>query len=387
MFKASRILTVLLNSNRQFYESQISVEHLMKSSVLSINEEIKHALEKQYPIVALESTIITHGLPYPDNVKCAMSVEDKIREKGGVPATIAIIEGRVKVGLTPEEIERLGDTSKSNPIKTSRRDIPYVIGNKLNGGTTVSGTLIVANKMGISVFATGGIGGVHREGEKTFDISADLIELGRSQVAVVSSGVKSILDIPKTLEYLETQGVFVATYGETTEFPAFYSRSSGCHAPYSVSGPVEAAKIISSSIMLKLKSGMLFAVPVPEQNALDNREIQEAIEKALEEAKECKIRGKQITPFLLRKIWEITQGKSLHTNIALIENNATVAAQIAVELEKLRKTNTPTNSSNSGSDKRNDGIVVIGGSNLDICAKIEDEEIKVGHFLTIHFIK
>ncbi|KAL3282123.1 hypothetical protein HHI36_005320 [Cryptolaemus montrouzieri] len=341
---------------RRFHNTSESFERLINSGVLSINEEVKYALAEQHPVVALESTIITHGLPYPDNVKCAMDVENEIRQKGAVPATIAILNGVIRAGLSIEEMETLGNIAKSNPIKTSRRDFPYVISNKSNGGTTVSGTLIVANKIGIPIFATGGIGGVHREGETTFDISADLIELGKSQVAVVSSGVKSILDIPKTLEYLETQGVFVATYGATKDFPAFYSRKSGCQAPYSIPNATEAARIISSTRNMNLQSGMLFAVPVPEEYALNDEEIQKVIERALEEARKNDIRGKQITPFLLRNIWEMTHGKSLHTNIALIKNNAKVAASIAVEIGKLEKTSKSSSGTGSRIDRQKDDI-------------------------------
>ncbi|XP_044751750.1 pseudouridine-metabolizing bifunctional protein C1861.05 [Coccinella septempunctata] len=354
--------------------SNLSVsEKLLRSGVLSIKDEVRRALQRNDPIVALESTIITHGLPYPDNVKCAMDVENEIRQKGAIPATISILDGVIKAGLEYEEMEYIGNVEKSSPVKTSRRDFPYVLSKNLNGGTTVSGTLIVADALGISVFATGGIGGVHREGETTFDISADLTELGKSQVAVVSSGVKSILDIPKTLEYLETQGVFVATYGTNQEFPAFYSRRSGSMAPYRVSNPNEAAKIILSSKIMNLHSGMLFAVPVPEEQAFDEEEIHKVIQEALEEAKKKEIRGKQITPYLLRKIWEMTQGKSLHTNIALIRNNARVAAEIAVQLKNLEN----GADSQIGRKDNPDGIVVIGGSNLDLCAKLQQDQIKL----------
>ncbi|XP_045470546.1 pseudouridine-metabolizing bifunctional protein C1861.05 [Harmonia axyridis] len=378
MLGATRRIKIQLKNFRYFSNFNVSMANLTRSGVLLIKEEVKRALERNDPVVALESTIITHGLPYPDNVKCAMDVENEIRQKGAIPATIAIMDGVIRAGLDYEQMVYIGNVEKSKPIKTSRRDFPYVIGKNMNGGTTVSGTLIVANALGIPVFATGGIGGVHREGETTFDISADLIELGRSRVAVVSSGVKSILDIPKTLEYLETQGVFVATYGLTQDFPAFYSRKSGSKAPYSVDNPTEAAKIILSSKFMNLESGMLFAVPVPEEQALDEDEIQGVIEKALEDAKKKEIRGKQITPYLLRKIWEITQGKSLHTNIALIKNNARVAAEIAVELKNLEKKAEPKSDAlPRKSEGKTDGIVVIGGSNLDLCAKLECDDMKL----------
>ncbi|RZC37127.1 pseudouridine-metabolizing bifunctional protein, partial [Asbolus verrucosus] len=239
---------------------------------------------------------------------------------GAIPATIAIIKGQIKVGLSENELNQLGDVKISQPIKTSRRDLSFVVANNLNGGTTVSGTLLVANKAGIPVFATGGIGGVHREGETTFDVSADLIELGKSNVAVISSGVKSILDIAKTLEYLETQGVFVATLAsDSRDFPAFYSRRSGCQAPYLVKTAQEAAKIIHCCHNLNVQSGMLFAVPVPEKFALDEVVINDVIAEALKDAKRNRIEGKEITPFLLARIGEITAGKSLDTSILSLD--------------------------------------------------------------------
>jgi pseudouridine-5'-phosphate glycosidase/pseudouridine kinase len=339
---------------------------------IQISEEVRAALQDDNAVVALESTIITHGMPYPQNVMCALEVEAVVRTQGAVPATVAIVQGQIRVGLDENELSRLGDVQKSRPIKTARRDLAYVVGKGLNGGTTVSGTLVLANKVGIPVFATGGIGGVHREGETTLDISADLTELGKCGVAVVSSGVKSILDIPKTLEYLETEGVFVATFGDTTDFPAFYSRKSGCHAPYSVGTAAEAAKIIHWNRTLNLQSGMLFAVPVPEQFAFDENVINDVIAEALEDAKRNGIRGKEITPFLLGRIGEITAGKSLETNVALIKNNARTAACIATELATLKRS--------SGGGRDGSGAaspVVIGGSNLDCSIKLETDEIKM----------
>ncbi|KAJ8929065.1 hypothetical protein NQ314_018260, partial [Rhamnusium bicolor] len=226
---------------------------------------------------------------------------------GAIPATVAIVNGKIMVGLSEDEIKLLGDAIVSKPIKTSRRDMPYVVSNKLNGGTTVCGTLIVAHKAGLPIFATGGIGGVHRGAHKTFDISADLLELGKCSVAVISSGVKSILDIPKTLEYLETQGVFVATFGDTNEFPAFYSRISGSKAPYCVETAMKAASIIKCNRNLDMRSGMLFAVPVPVEYAIDPETMNHVIEEALREVKD----------------------------IALIKNNAKTAADIAVALAEL----------------------------------------------------
>ncbi|XP_044267853.1 uncharacterized protein LOC123013422 [Tribolium madens] len=352
---------------------------------LIISDEVKSALNEDKPVVALESTIITHGMPFPQNVKCALEVEAVVRNQGGIPATVAITNGHIRVGLTADEITRLGDITISQPIKTSRRDLCYVVSTGRNGGTTVSGTLLVASKIGIPIFATGGIGGVHRGGERTFDVSADLTELGRSGVAVISSGVKSILDIPKTLEYLETQGVFVATFGGGKDFPAFYSRKSGCYAPYSVETVQDAAEIIYRNRGLDLQSGMLFAVPVPEKFALDENVVNDVIEEALKDATKRGIEGKEITPFLLGRIGEITDGKSLKTNIALIKNNAKTASLIAVELSKLKK-RTPNSSFRSKKDTRKDSTpVVIGGSNLDVSVKVDVEEIKLDG--RIHFGK
>ncbi|KAB0797492.1 hypothetical protein PPYR_08485 [Photinus pyralis] len=321
--------------NRNFNLQRHSAKRKISSHVI-INEEVKDALKNNQPVVALESTIITHGMPFPDNLHCAREVEGIVREKGAIPATIAILRGRIKVGLTSTELEDLADTSKASAIKTSRRDFGYVIANKLNGGTTVAATLIVAKQAGIQVFATGGLGGVHREAEKTFDISADLIELGKSPVAVISSGVKSILDIPKTLEYLETQGVFVATVGSNREFPAFYCRTSGCQAPYYVTDAAQAANIIKCHFEMGLTSGLLFAVPVEKEFEMSAAEMNEIIDRAMLSAKTLGISGKEITPYLLSQISALTKGSSLKTNIAFIKNNARVASEIAVKLCGLK---------------------------------------------------
>ncbi|XP_030762256.1 uncharacterized protein LOC115887075 [Sitophilus oryzae] len=348
-------------------------------TILQISDEVNSALAESKPIVALESTIITHGMPFPDNIRCALEVENIVRSQGAVPATIALLNGKIKVGMTKAEIEYLGDTQTSKPIKTSRRDFPYLLSMKRNGGTTVSGTIIVSNLVGISVFATGGIGGVHRGAEKSFDISADLTELGRSNVAVVSSGVKSILDIPKTLEYMETQGIFVATLGTNRDFPAFYSQSSGCIAPYFINDARSAAKVIKSHQDIALQSGILFAVPVPKEYAIDYEVIDNAIEKALDKAKERGIEGKNITPFLLSEIAMITSGNSLTTNIALIKNNAKVASNIAVELEKLKRDNRNIEMKEDDSGEILPAQpVIIGGCNLDCVAHLEASEIKDG---------
>ncbi|VEN46688.1 unnamed protein product [Callosobruchus maculatus] len=281
----------------------------------------------------------------------------------------------------------LGDTKASNPVKTSRRDLGYVISNQLNGGTTVCGTILVADQVGIPVFATGGIGGVHRGVEKTFDISADLVELGKCGVAVISSGVKSILDIPKTLEYLETQGVFVATFGDNNEFPAFYSRKSGTKSPYFVDSAEKAAQIIKSAMDMSLKSGMLFAVPIPEEHALPYEMMDKVIEQALK-SMDPLMEGKQVTPYLLSQVAKLTGGKSLESNIALIKNNAMVAADIAVELAKLRQSGRREVSNMDKSVARRleggavegqpkGGPVIIGGSNLDCNAMLAAKNIEV----------
>ncbi|XP_018564325.1 pseudouridine-metabolizing bifunctional protein C1861.05 [Anoplophora glabripennis] len=358
----------------RFFETK----RYFNNTYVDVQDEVKFGLETGKPIVALESTIITHGMPYPDNIECTFDVENIIRGKGAIPATVAIIKGRIKVGLSKEELAYLGDKEISNPIKTSRRDLPYLVSNKLNGGTTVSGTLIVANKVAIPVFATGGIGGVHREFNKTLDISADLTELGRSGVAVVSSGVKSILDIPKTLEYLETQGVFVATFGSNREFPAFYSRVSGSQAPYNVKNALEAATIIKYNRDLDLCSGMLFAVPAPEEYALQPAIINNAIEEALKRNKEHrKVEGKDVTPYLLSEVAKITGGKSLKTNIALIKNNAKVAAEIAVELAKLDENHESRCTGLYDTQTLKGKPVVIGGSNLDCSVNLSSSDIKL----------
>ncbi|XP_055845813.1 uncharacterized protein LOC129911856 [Episyrphus balteatus] len=335
-------------------------------SLTDVHPSVQNALNKQQPIVALESTIITHGMPYPQNLETALEVEEIVRSQGVTPATIAILNGRIKVGLSSQDLKELAWTDPKNVIKCSRRDLPVVVGNSLSGGTTVAGTMIIANMVGIRIFATGGIGGVHREGENTMDISADLVELGRTPVCVVSSGVKSILDIPRTLEFLETQGVCVSTFRSPGGcFPDFYTTDSGCKVPYNVDTPDEAAKLVQSLVDLKLESGMLIAVPVPIEHAMDKQEINEAIKKALLEAKENGIEGKAVTPFLLAAISKLTQGKSLASNMALIRNNAKVAAQIA---KAYCKTSSPRRCE-SGQNPP----VVIGGSILDLSMTLQDD--------------
>jgi pseudouridine-5'-phosphate glycosidase len=298
-----------------------------------IHPEVAKALAEGRPVVALESTIISHGMPYPQNVKTALDVEAQVREAGAVPATIGILGGRLKVGLTPEEIEAFG--KMKNVVKVSRRDLATVVAKKLDGATTVATTMILAEMAGIRVFATGGIGGVHRGGAESFDISADLQELGKTSVAVVCAGVKSILDIGLTLEYLETMGVPVLGY-QTEDFPAFYTRTSGYKVDSEVGSAEEMAEIIRTKWDLGLEGGVVIANPIPEAYAMDEDLINDAIDTALEEAVAQRIRGKEATPFLLAKVKALTEGQSLESNIALVLNNARVAAEIAVALGSER---------------------------------------------------
>ncbi|KAJ7410526.1 pseudouridine-metabolizing bifunctional protein C1861.05-like isoform X1 [Willisornis vidua] len=310
--------------------------------------------------------------PKEPPLSMAREVEEIVRKNGAVPATIGILQGQIHVGLTDEELEFLARSK--NAVKVSRRDFPFVLSQGLSGGTTVSGTMIAAHKAGIPVFVTGGIGGVHREGENTMDVSADLTELGRTPVAVVSAGAKSILDIGRTLEYLETQGVCVAAFGESREFPAFFSRQSGFQAPYHVRDEEEAAKLIDSALGLGLSSGVLIAVPCPQERAASGQVIEEAIQQALSEARSKGITGKEVTPFLLQKLTELTDGKSLDSNLALIQNNAKVGSCIAVALSKLQKAKRKGNLLGQ-EDMTAPQPVVIGGINVDFVAKAQNPEI------------
>ncbi|MED3573045.1 pseudouridine-5'-phosphate glycosidase [Cytobacillus praedii] len=298
---------------------------------LEYSAEVQEAKKANKPIVALESTIISHGMPYPQNVETAKEVEEIIRKNGAVPATIAIINGKIKIGLSDEDLEFLG-TSKDIE-KASRRDLPYLIANKKNGATTVASTMICAQLAGIEVFVTGGIGGVHREAETTMDISADLQELAQTNVAVICAGAKSILDLGLTLEYLETHGVPVVGY-ETDALPAFFTRTSPFNVNYRVNTAEEAAAMIRTKWELGLNGGVVIANPIPEADALDEAFITNVIESALREAKENNIEGKKVTPFLLSKVKELTEGKSLIANIALVKHNAEVGSRIAVSLQK-----------------------------------------------------
>ncbi len=302
------------------------------NTYLDISPEVRQALAEGKPVVALESTIISHGMPYPKNVETALLVEKTIRENGAVPATIAIIGGRLKAGLSPEEIEYLGKAGRK-VAKASRRDLAAIVARGADGATTVTTTMIIAHMAGIKVFATGGIGGVHRGAETTMDISADLEELGSTPVMVVCAGAKSILDLGLTLEYLETKGVPVIGYG-TDELPAFYTRKSGFGVDYRVDSPEELAAMFKAHLALGMKGGMLVTNPIPEEYAMDKAVIDAAIEQALSDAKAAGIHGKETTPFLLAKVVELTGGDSLESNIKLVLNNATVAAKTAVEMCK-----------------------------------------------------
>lgn len=294
---------------------------------------VQDALEKGLPVVALESTIISHGMPYPQNVETALLVEDTVRQHGAVPATMAIIGGRLKAGLTAGELEHLG--SASGIIKTSRRDLPFVVAGGKDGGTTVAATMILASLAGIKVFATGGVGGVHRGATTSMDISADLDELAMTDVAVVCAGAKSILDIGLTLEYLETKGVPVIGYG-VSEFPAFYTRESGFKVDYRLDSPEEIAAVLKAKWDLGLKGGVLIANPIPAEFAMDKAVIDAAIGKAVGEAAELGIKGKEVSPFLLGRVKELTGGDSLESNIQLVLNNAALAARIAVSFAGRR---------------------------------------------------
>ena len=300
---------------------------------LDVNPEVAQAVAQGRPVVALESTIISHGMPYPQNVETALAVEKIIRQAGAVPATIAILGGRLKAGLTAEEIEYLGKQGQK-VTKASRRDLSALVARGADGATTVTTTMMIAHMAGIKIFATGGIGGVHRGAETTMDISADLDELGQTDVMVVCAGAKAILDLPLTLEYLETRGVPVLGY-QTEELPAFYTRTSGLSVDYRVDTPQELAQILKTHHQLGLKGGILVTNPIPAEYSMDAAEINAVIDQAIAEANRLGIHGKETTPFLLAKVKEITGGDSLEANIRLVFNNARLAAQTAVAYSEL----------------------------------------------------
>ena len=297
------------------------------NSYLDIHPEVEKALKSKLPIVALESSIISHGMPYPENIETALMVEDTVRANNAIPATIAIIKGRLKVGLTKKEIEFLATNDEVRKI--SRRDLAIAVSQKFSGSTTVASTMIITHLAKIAVFATGGIGGVHRGAEKTFDISADLEELARTNVCVVCAGAKAILDIGLTLEYLETKGVPVIGY-KTSELPAFYSSKSGFNVDYRVDSAIDIAEILKTKWSLSIEGGVLVTNPIPKKFELELVMMNDAIKEAIIKADKEKITGKEITPYLLSKVNELTQGKSLNANIKLIQNNAVLAAKIAM---------------------------------------------------------
>jgi pseudouridylate synthase len=299
---------------------------------IKVSKEVNNALIKRQPVVALESTIIAHGMPYPRNYRTAMEVEQAIRKNGAIPATIGIIKGEIVVGLSGEQIKYLAQAK--NVRKVSRRDLPIVILDKNDGATTVAATMYISKLAGINVFVTGGIGGVHRNGNETFDISADLDELAQTDVAVVCAGAKAILDIPLTLEYLETKGVPVIGY-KTDKFPLFYTNTSDYEVDYKAKDAKTVAQIIKAKKELRLKSGIVIANPIPEKYSMDKKQIDQIINQALTKAEKAKIKGKETTPYLLKEIGDITGGKSLEANIELVLNNARVGAEIAVILSKL----------------------------------------------------
>ncbi len=306
----------------------------MDNSYLAVSDHVRDALFAGRPVVALESTIISHGMPYPQNVETALSVEQTVRDNGAVPATIAVINGVLRVGLSAQEIEHLGKTG-GNALKVSRRDLPVAVARKLDGATTVAATMIVAEMAGIHVFATGGIGGVHRGAQHSFDISADLQELARTNVAVVSAGPKAVLDLRLTMEYLETHGVPVIGY-QTDELPAFYTRSSGITLSCRADTPADIACILHAKWQMGLSGGAVIANPVPDQYQMNPVTVNAVIDAALEEMADYGIYGKDATPFLLSKIADLTDGESLATNIHLVKNNAALAACIAVAYCRIR---------------------------------------------------
>ena len=302
---------------------------------LDVAPEVQKALDEGRPVVALESTIISHGMPYPQNVETALNVEKILRENGAVPATIAIIGGRLKAGLSAEEIDYLGRTG-AGVTKASRRDLPVLVAKKMDGATTVTTTMMIAAMAGIEIFATGGIGGVHRGAETTMDISADLEELAQTPVMVICAGAKSILDLGLTLEYLETKGVTVIGYG-TKELPAFYTSHSGFGVDYELDTPEELAEAFHVKRELNLKGGMLVTNPIPEEYSMDPAVINAAIDRAIAESVEQGIHGKAATPFLLARVKDLTGGDSLNSNIQLVYNNARLAAKTACALAELKK--------------------------------------------------
>ncbi|XP_060851868.1 uncharacterized protein LOC132930169 [Rhopalosiphum padi] len=343
-------------------------------SSIDITPEVKNALNNRKPVIALESALITHGLPYPKNVETALEMEHIIKSHNIIPATIGIINGRVKAGMCPEQINVLGMPAEKKTIKVSRRDFPFVLSQGLNGGTTVSGTLVIANALGIKFFVTGGIGGVHIDGQNSLDISADLFELSRCAIMVVSAGIKSILDIGRTLEYLETVGVCVASYDSNGEFPAFYTKLSGYQSVCNVTSPYEAAGLLEQC--QNTGSGVLLAVPILEEK-IKKTEIDKAIENARQMCEKQGIVGKSITPFVLSEVSRLTKGLSMETNISLLKNNSLIGSKIALEYySKLSSTSKSVFEVKKSLKKSKNSPVVIGGSNVDYVLQV-DEDLKL----------
>lgn len=358
------------------------------NQLYQISDEVKESLNKKYPVIALESTIISHGMPFPENISTALEVENIIRNYNVTPATIGVINGKIYIGLNKEEMEVLGNKCQ-NLMKISKRDLPYAISQKLTGGTTVSSTSMIAQKMGIKIFVTGGIGGVHRDVINSMDISSDLSELAHTQITVISAGIKSILDIGKTLEYLETMGVSVVSFGPSKEFPAFFTSRSGYFAPYNVLDANDAANLIVSRDAINMKSGILIAVPIPLEYNEKGQIIEDAIKEAVLEAKEKNIKGKDVTPYILGKVNELTSGESLKNNMILIKNNAVVGSKIALELNKIQLSTNIEESIKKNKEyiskyphtiikrEKNDKIIVIGGSVLDLVTTVLHDKIEI----------
>lgn len=353
---------------------------LVSKGPFVISDEVAAALSDVRPIVALETSILTHGMPYPENISMQKELQDIVREHEAVPATVGVYCGSLHVGLDMKSLEHLAEMG-SQAAKISRRDLPAALSKGLSGGTTVSATMVACNRAGVQLFATGGIGGVHRGGEFSLDVSPDVMELGRSPVTVVSSGIKSILDIGRTLEVLETEGVCVAAFGESQEFPAFFAVSSGHRAPWHVTDAAEAASLIESRNALHLDSGVLIAVPIPKEFEADGQATEEAIQLALREAEAADLTGNAVTPFILQKLTERTAGATLRANVALVKNNAAVAGDIASALSKIERENKRGSLFRPSIPRQPSPPVVIGGSVADIIVNCTEDVLQVGAFM------
>ncbi|XP_037082563.1 pseudouridine-5'-phosphate glycosidase 2-like, partial [Pollicipes pollicipes] len=348
---------------------------------MQVAPPVSEALRARNAVVALESTIITHGMPYPQNLETAQKVEEIVRQQGAVPATVGVVDGRLHVGLSRAQMERLARRDRPS-VKTSRRDLACVMAKGWDGGTTVSGTLVAAARAGIAVFVTGGVGGVHRGGQLTMDVSADVTDLGRSPVCCVCAGVKSILDVGRTLEVLETQGVAVVTLGPSDRFPAFFTADSGHRSPHHVASCAEAAAVLHQHRQLQLESGLLLAVPIPDRHRAEGEQIEEAIQRAVQEANEQGVSGRDVTPFILSRVNQLTAGASLRANIGLVENNALHGARVAVELAELVRGSggrgaVPEPVASQLPAAGGPPPTVIGGSVIDFVVKVSEDKIKL----------